>query len=121
MLLEALVGIVIFAVGILGLVALQAAMTKAQSGAKFRAEAAYLASEVRGTMWADIPNLANYDTSANCATLPRCQAWADKVSALLPGGVGTIDVTSGLVTITITWTPPNEETHTYVTSTAIRT
>lgn len=121
MLLEALIGIAIFAVGILGLVALQASMTKAQTGAQFRAEAANLAGEIRGTMWANIPNLASYDTSANCPAFPQCKAWTDKVSGRLPGGVGSIDVTSGLVTIVIQWTPPNEETHTYSTSTAVRT
>lgn len=121
MLLEALVGLLIFAFGVLGIVGLQAAMTQAQTAAKFRADAAYLASEARGAMWVDMTNLMNYDTTASCASHPRCKAWTDKVAATLPSGAADIEVTAaGLVTITITWTAPNEGTHTYRTATAIR-
>jgi type IV pilus assembly protein PilV len=121
-LLEALVGILIFAFGVLGLVGLQASMTKAQTAAKFRGDASYLASEVMGSMWADIPNLANYDTAANCATHARCKAWTDKVAVVLPGGTAVILIKpAGVVEITITWSAPNEGTHTFVTATSIAT
>mgnify|MGYP000471049646 CR=1 FL=1 len=52
-LIEALVGILIFTTGILGVVGLQAAMTRAQGSAKARADAAILSSELIGLMWAD--------------------------------------------------------------------
>ena len=64
-LVEAMIGILIFAFGIIGLVGLQVAMTRAQGAAKVRADASYLASQVIGTMWADRPNLAEYD-KAKC-------------------------------------------------------
>lgn len=121
MLLEVLVAVLVFSIGVLGLVGLQASMTKAQTAAAYRSTAAYLASEVRGAMWADVPNVANYDTSANCASHARCKAWTDKVAASLPNGAGNVEIASGIVTITITWSLPNEETHTYATSTAVRT
>ena len=44
----------------------------------------------------------------------------DKVAATLPAGSAAVAVNNGLVTITLTWAPPNYGTHTYSTSTAIR-
>lgn len=120
MLIEALVAILVLSIGVLGLVGLQASMIRAQTAASYRSTAAFLASEVRGALWADVPNVANYDTSASCASLARCKAWTDKVAASLPNGVGTIETASGIVTITVKWSLPNEETHTYATSTAVR-
>jgi type IV pilus assembly protein PilV len=120
MLLEALVGILIFSFGVLGLVGLQASMTKAQTSAKSRADASYLASEIVGSMWLDTPNLASYAT-ASCASHARCEALSNKVAAVLPGGEADIEILGGgVVKITITWTLPNEGTHRYITETAIQ-
>lgn len=94
-------------------------MTKAQTASKFRADAAYLATELIGTMWSDLPNLAQYQ-SANCATHPRCLAFTTKLQTVLPGGALTVTNLSGLVRIEIRWSPPNEGTHVYDTSTAMR-
>ncbi len=124
-LLEVLVALLIFAFGVLGVVGLQAAMTKAQTSAKFRGDAAYLAQELIGTMWADIPNLSNYVKPAgdgSCTAHPRCNAIQQKIAATLPAGQLVIEQPApGLLTITISWTPPAEVTHIYTTSTAIRT
>ena len=65
-LVEALVGILIFAFGIVGLVGLQVAMTRAQGSAKYRADAAYLSSQALGAMWADRRNLAKYNSGTDC-------------------------------------------------------
>jgi type IV pilus assembly protein PilV len=119
-LLEALVAILIFSFGVLSLVGLQASMTRAQSSSKFRADATYLAAELVGIMWSDIPNVNQY-TTAGCAAYSRCKDWSAKVSAALPGGGVVLGSNNGLVTITITWATPGEGTHTYTTSTAIRT
>jgi type IV pilus assembly protein PilV len=118
-LLEAVVALVLFSAGIVGLVGLQARLVTAQTEGKYRADAAYLVSELVGVMWADVPNLANYAT-VQCATHPRCKDWTDKVAATLPGGSATVTVTNGIVTVTLTWTPPNYGTHTYSAATAIR-
>jgi len=119
MLIEALVALLIFAFGVLGIVGLQAAMTKAQTQSKSRADASLLAQQVLGSMWTDSPNLAAYST-ANCAGYARCNEWATRVAAELPNGAGTVDVSAlPLVAITITWTPPNEQQHTYATTSAI--
>lgn len=122
-LIEALVGILIFSIGILGLVGLQAAMTRAQGAAKFRADAAYLSSEIIGAMWVDRPNLANYATSPGSAcTYQRCADWVNKVSTGLPQGKVELTPTAstGAVSLTMTWTSTNEGTRTYALSTSIQ-
>jgi type IV pilus assembly protein PilV len=118
MLIEALVALLIFAFGVLGLVGLQATMTKAQSTAKYRADASFLAQQVLGTMWSDAPNLANYATG-NCTGYARCNSWAAKVASTLPGGNAAVTVVASDVTVAITWTQPNEGSHSYTTRTTI--
>ena len=117
--LEAIVALTLFGAGILGVVGLQARMVTAQYEASYRAEAVYLTSELVGAMWADVPNLASYAT-AQCSANARCKRWSDKVAATLPAGSATVTVDNGLVTISLSWAPPNYGTHTYSTSTAIR-
>ncbi|MDB5872865.1 MAG: pilus assembly protein PilV [Ramlibacter sp.] len=122
-LIEALVGILIFSIGILGLVGLQASMTRAQSAAKYRADAAYLASEIIGVMWVDKPNLASYVTSSGSAcTYARCADWIAKVASGLPQGGSQLSVvtTSGVVGLTVTWSVANEGTRSYVLNTTIQ-
>ncbi len=123
LLLEVLVALLIFAFGVLGVVGLQASMTKAQTSAKFRGEAAYLAQELIGSMWGDIPNLDKYvQAGGKCTDYAKCKALEQKIGSTLPAGSLLIEQPSpGLFTITIGWTPPAETTHIYVTSTAIRT
>lgn len=122
LLIESLIAILIFSVGILGLVGLQARMTKAQTEAKARADAVNLASELRGVMWVDMANLAQYETSA-CAAHSPCANWLAKLQATLPSGAATVtrDTTRpGWVSIAITWRLPNGQSHTYQTVTVIR-
>ncbi|MFZ2651486.1 MAG: pilus assembly protein PilV [Burkholderiaceae bacterium] len=123
MLIEALVALLIFAFGVLGLVGLQAAMTKAQGTAKFRADAAFLAQQVLGTMWSDAPNIANYAPPGGglvgCTGYARCSSWASKVASTLPGGTAVVTVAGTDVTVVISWTQPNEGTHTYTTRSTI--
>ena len=120
-LVEALVGILIFAFGIVGLVGLQVAMTRAQGSAKYRADAAYLSSQVLGVMWADRTNLAQYNTSGTCGTYAPCKDWVDKVAAQLPAGAVEISTTpaSGVVAMTVTWSTSAEGTHSHVVSSSI--
>lgn len=120
-LLEVLVALLIFAFGVLGIVGLQAAMTKAQTGAKLRGDAALLAQELIGTMWGDVPGLPNYTTSA-CEAHTRCNVVKAKVASVLPAGELEIEQREpGLVEITIRWTPPSEDPRLYRTAVAVRT
>lgn len=118
-LIEALVALLIFSFGVLGIVGLQASMTKAQTQSKFRADAALLAQQAIGAMWSDKTNLANYATTS-CTGYTRCNEWAARVGRALPSGTAAIDLSaSPRVVITIQWTPPNEEQHTFTTTSAI--
>jgi type IV pilus assembly protein PilV len=119
-LIEVLVALLVFMLGVLGLVGLQSAMTRAQTESKFRADAAFLATELIGRMWADVTNVASYG-GTGCAEVARCKEWQDKVVTTLPNGNGglTLDAGTGDATVTVTWTSPGGETHRYVTSTTV--
>src|SRR5665647_338907 len=65
-LLEALVAILIFSMGVLALVGLQAAMVKNTSDSKYRSEASFIAQQRIGMMWADSGNLADYVETNTC-------------------------------------------------------
>lgn len=118
-LLEVLVALLIFTIGVLGLVGLQATMTRAQTQAQMRADAGHLANEAIGRMWSDATNIALYD-AGSCAAQARCLEWQKKVAQILPGGQGRITANaSGQVSVSVTWTLPGGETHSYVSQTAI--
>jgi type IV pilus assembly protein PilV len=115
MLIEALVVILIFSFGLLGMVALQTRATKLASSVEDANRAALLANELEGQMWArrtaDVSQLADV-----------ISAWKDKLSdpayeGRLPDGKGTaVDNGNGGLRITITWQQPGLDTlHQYVT------
>lgn len=58
-LLEGLIAILIFSLGILGAVGLQAAMIKANTDAKYRVEAGLIVEQRISEMWVDQANLDN--------------------------------------------------------------
>ncbi|RZL04097.1 MAG: pilus assembly protein PilV [Rubrivivax sp.] len=121
MLIEVLVSVLLFSVGVMALVGLQASMTSAQSTAKMRTDASYLARELVGVMWSDVTNLSFYETT-RCTTYARCSAWQAKVLQELPNAQIDVDVDPlnvGDVTIEISWTQPDGETHKYTTVTTI--
>lgn len=111
MLLEALIGILIFSVGILAMIALHALAIGYTADAKYRSDASFLASELIGQVWVDLPNLGNYAYPGG--TSPAVDAWISKVSNTLPGSSGAnaptvaVDPVTGQVDITIRWQPPN--------------
>ncbi len=113
-LIEALIAILIFSMGIMALLGLQAAMIKNTSDNKYRADASFIAQQRIGSMWADPSNLANYV----CAT--TAAGTCGDISAVLPSGTQTIAVAAGgLVTITVSWQAPGGDQHNYTTATYI--
>jgi type IV pilus assembly protein PilV len=138
LLLEAMIAVLIFSLGILAIVALQAASIRTQGDAKQRAEASYLANQLIGRMWTDRGNLAGYahnaagafscdsavGTSATSASA-SLTTWLQNVSATLPNGTSgaqRIVVGAGnLVTITMCWRAGNNtrETRRYEIATQI--
>ena len=110
-----MVALLIFMLGILGFIGLQTSLTRASSEAGWRANAAYLANDAMGRMWADIGNLASY--SGETCTITGCTEWRGKVEQLLPGSTATITVDGATnnVTVRIEWTLPGGSTHHYET------
>ncbi|MDH4095347.1 MAG: type IV pilus modification protein PilV [Betaproteobacteria bacterium] len=112
-LLEALVGILIFSIGILALMGLQAQSIRNTVEAKYRNEAAYLANQIIGQMWVDRANLADYDTTAGASQ--QMINWRAQVAGVLPSVVPaganspTIAVAGNQVTVTIFWQMPGAD------------
>lgn len=110
MLIEALIGILIFSLGILALLGMQATAMRATMDAKYRSEAGFLANEIIGVMWVDRANLNSY-ASASCAGYTACNTWLTRVATLLPQTVAnapTIAVSGQEVTVTVRWQRPGE-------------
>jgi len=124
LLLEVLVALLIFAIGVLSLVGLQAASVKQSGEAKFRADASLLADDLIGRMWVGdrtaavlAANFEGPDGAGYQAWLPAVRAALPGVGTLaalpvvtvvaVPGGAGGL-VPSSLVTVVISWKSPNE-------------
>jgi len=106
-LLESLIALLIFSMGILAIAGLQGFMIKGASEAKNRADASLIAQSRVAMMWANPTNLAGFIELAPGTPVPE-----------LPNGLRTTAVTAatGAVTVTVTWTTPGEPTHNYRTN-----
>ena len=116
-LLEALIAILIFALGLLGMAGFQAQSIKIQDESKKRADAAFIANQIVGDMWGVAPDslascAGEFSKGATgCANAP----WGDRIEQGLPGGSAEVAVDGTQVTITLTWnTPGVAEEHRYV-------
>lgn len=119
MLLEGLIAILIFSMGILAIVGMQATSIKNVADAKYRVDASFLANQVIGQMWVDRTNLALYAYSGG--TVPaKLTTWVAAVQNSLPGAstyppVIQITGANNQVSVTISWKTPQETTvHNYV-------
>lgn len=135
-LLEALVAILIFSIGVLGLIGLQAVSIKNSIDAKYRADAAFLANQIIGQMWVDRANIDNYahyitnvtpgtpcDYSGSASTQVPVTNWIAEIGKTLPAAslgatkIAQIQVTTPTppdmantrqVTVTVCWQSPQE-------------
>jgi type IV pilus assembly protein PilV len=120
MVLEALISILIFSIGILGVVALQAASVKNAGDAKYRSDASLLTNTLISQMWVGDRTpaglQANFSSAGGGAAYA---AWNKEVAAVLPGAaafpptvtfsqVNTTVTPSSVVTINLFWKAPNE-------------
>ena len=107
-----LIGMLIFSIGILALLGMQAISMRATIDSKYRSEASFLANEIVGNMWSDPGNLATYDTTS--CTAAGCSAWVTKVGTRLPNATGgnapTITVSGRQATVIVLWQRPGETT-----------
>lgn len=118
-LIEVLIAVLLFSLGVLGMVALQGRATQISTDAEDRNRAAMLANEAVSLLWQYVPT-----AGANPSAIPPgvIAAWQAEVAAPantagsssgllgLPGGAGTILPDAAVANqwdITITWTPPS--------------
>jgi type IV pilus assembly protein PilV len=121
MLIEALIAILIFSIGILGIVGLQATAVQQSSDARYRAQAAELAQQLIGQMWTGDRTASTLQTNYNCT--PPCSsagtgytAWYSQVTAGLPGVASDATLkpavsvdSAGVVTVTLYWRQPSDD------------
>ena len=121
-LLEALIAILIFSFGILGLIGLLGSSIRITNDARFRTEAANLASAMVAEMWT--MTAAQMDTQFGSGGA-KLTDWQTKASSLLPSAATyppTVDLTqpglspeSRTVVVTVFWQLPGEtEKHRYL-------
>ena len=119
MLLEALIAILIFSMGILALMGMQANAITTVSESKYRSDAGFLANRIIGQIWADRANLASYACNP-CTTTGTgnadTRAWATEIQTgalQLPGVTDAANqptITLGAsnqVQIQVFWRAPN--------------
>jgi len=134
MLLEALISILIFSMGILAIVGMQAASIKSAGDAKYRIDASMLANQLIGQMWVGDrtpatlrANFATGGASYNAwlgavglpgtvlDSLPGAAANLPAVVIVNVPGVNPPSTTSSQVTVTVFWQAPNDTApHNYV-------
>lgn len=107
-LLEAMIAILLFSMGVLALVGLQAAMIKNTADSKSRADASYIAQQRIGLIWAD-PSAAITYVEANT-----------DISDLLPNGHRTVSQPDPVnfpnqFMVTVTWQEPGQGQHKFTT------
>jgi type IV pilus assembly protein PilV len=127
-LLDSLVAIVIFSIGILGMVALQAASTQQAGDARLRHAAGFLADDLIAHMWVANPSTLAADyAGADGKGGAAYMAWAARIDCTrsiapqpcLPGATAyppaiTVDATLR-ATVVLQWATPQDETpHQYV-------
>lgn len=122
MLLEALIAILIFSIGILAIVGMQATAVRTVTESRSRAEAALYANQLLGQIWTDAINAAQYAYPGSGAVPARLQSWLNDVTGVtdprrgLPGAavlqpVITISNATGqgaTVQVQVFWRNPEE-------------
>ncbi len=114
MMLEALIGILIFSTGILALIGMQALAIAYSSDAKYRADASFLANQIISEMWVNRGALANYAYTGTGTVPAVLSSWVTTVESSLPGAsaykpIVTVDTATGQVSVTVRWRPPNAD------------
>lgn len=118
-LVEVLVAVVVFAVGVLGLVNSHALAFNTFSDAKYRIDAALLADRLIGELWVDRANVSSYAYSGG-TTFGRLAPWLTELRQTLPGADATVVVVGSVVTVTVSWQTPSNDRHRHVAVTTLQ-
>lgn len=109
--LESLIALLIFSMGILAIAGLQGFMIKGASEAKNRSDASVIAQRRVAMMWTD--------AKADPAALAAAYAEVNTAVPALPNGLRTTAFSAVVldeVTVTVTWQSPGEPVHNYSTN-----
>ena len=139
MVLEALIALLIFTMGILAVIGMQARSIAQTMEAHYRVDAAFLGNQILSLIWADRFNVTGYACSpcTTSTTNTTVQAWVTQIqstnsqSAYLPGVTDKVNqptivvgnvtdpqgvLTGHTVTVTLSWkSPQSGATHSYTT------
>jgi type IV pilus assembly protein PilV len=106
--LEAMIAIVILALGLLGSVGLQARSYSALSDASARAEATIAAEKLLGIMSNDAANVNSYVLAEGATAGTAVAPWVAETKAAIPSAIVSVQVTQqtrrAMVQISIRWT-----------------
>jgi len=116
-LIEVLITILIFAIGMLGLAALQATSVRSNQSANFRTQATALGYMIIDRMRANSDAVLRGEylaglVAGNCAAAPPASppqaahdvaAWRQQLACQLPNGQGSISFPGGQVVVSISW------------------
>jgi len=123
---EVLIGMLLFAIGILGLVGLQAKAIQSTAEARYRSEASFLANQLLAILWIDRANLSQYahfpaSTNCNPSGVPsvltsqptsELAKWFSNLEKSIPGALaGQQQITvhaDNSVDITLCWKAPQD-------------
>ena len=100
MLLESLIGLLVFSFGILAFIGMQANAIRNTTETKYRSDASFLTSQLISTITADKANVTSYAYEyIGSGTVPtKLTAWATNINNTLPGAgtVNTANFTAGV-------------------------
>ena len=122
--LENMIAVLVFSMGIIGIVGLLAASVQSTAGAKYRIDASLLADQIIGQMWVDDKANASLKTNFESPSGAKFVTWKSAVTNTLPGIAANpptiaIDV-NNVATVTVLWQAPGEPAaHNYVLSARI--
>jgi type IV pilus assembly protein PilV len=113
-LIEVLVSMTIFAVGVLGLFSSHATAFNSYSDAKFRVDASLMADRLIGEMWVDRANAADYAYAGHNSVTPlRLAAWLAQLQQTLPTADAVVQINGNEVQVTVTWQPRGGDLRTH--------
>lgn len=92
-LIEVMVALLVFLVGVLGVIGLQASSIQHSVQAEDRSRAALLANELVTQLWT--------------LQTPALDEWQRRVASALPNSEGIVSQQGGVVTVTIRWREPS--------------
>jgi len=112
-LIESLISLLVFSIGLLSLLALLSATLKESDNARYRSEASLLASDLVSRMWSGERSLTalqqRFDPQSN-----EYQLWLQRVQSVLPGISATRNTPQLLIddqrqiTLTMFWQAPSD-------------